>query len=67
MSDFLGNCGTEYGYKSTLESAFELYAKIKKDAIVKIANEYKDIIPKKLYKALLEYNVLIDIDKNYVA
>lgn len=59
-------CGVEYGYENTLEEAFKLYAKIKKDAIIKIANEYKDIIPKKLYRALLEYNVLIDIDKNYI-
>lgn len=59
--------GVEHGYGNTLEDAFELYAKVKKDAIIKIANEYKDIIPKKLYSALLEYNVLIDIDKNYVA
>lgn len=59
--------GVEYGYRNTLEDAFELYAKVKKDAIIKIANEYKDIIPKMLYDALLKYDVIINADRNYVA
>ena len=44
-----------------------IYADAKKKAIIRIANEYHEIIPDKLYKALLEYEVRIDIDKNYVA
>lgn len=59
--------GDEYGMKNTLEDAFNLYSEKKKEAIVKVANEYKGIIPDKLYKALLEYDVRIDVDKNYVA
>ena len=59
--------GVEHGCGKTLEEAFELYAKVKKDAIIKIANEYKDIIPRKLYNALIQYNVIINIDKNYVS
>lgn len=59
--------GAEYGYRNTLEEAFELYAIVKKDAIIKIANEYKDIIPWKLYDALLKYDVNINADRNYVA
>ena len=59
--------GVEYGYRKTLEEAFELYARVKKDAIIKIANEYKDIIPRKLYEALLKYDVTINADRNYVA
>lgn len=58
--------GVECGYRNTLEEAFELYAIIKKDAIIKIANEYKDIIPSKLYDALLKYDVIISADRNYV-
>lgn len=59
--------GVEYGYRNTLEDAFELYARVKKDAIIKIANEYKEIIPRKLYEALLKYDVIINADRNYVA
>lgn len=59
--------GVEYGYKNTLEDAFELYARVKKYAIIKIANEYKEIIPRKLYEALLKYEVIINADRNYVA
>ena len=59
--------GREYGYRNMLEEAFKLYAKVKKDAIIKIANEYKDIIPRKLYDALLKYDVIINADRNYVA
>lgn len=58
--------GVEYGYRNTLDDAFELYAKVKKDAIIKIANEYKEIIPRKLYEALLKYDVIINADRNYV-
>lgn len=50
-----------------LEDAFELYARVKKDAIVKIMDEYKEIMPRKLYEALLKYDVIIDADRNYVA
>ena len=59
--------GEDYGVKETLEEAFELYADKKKEAIINIANDYKDIIPHRLYQALLNYKVKIDVDKNYVA
>jgi len=59
--------GVEHGYRNTLEDAFELYARVKKDAIIKIADEYKEIIPRKLYEALLKYDVIINADRNYVA
>lgn len=58
--------GVEHGYRNTLEDAFELYARVKKDAIIKIADEYKEIIPRKLYEALLKYDVIINADRNYV-
>lgn len=34
---------------------------------INIANEYKSVIPNKLYEALLSYEVRIDVDKNYVS
>lgn len=55
----------ELGVYTTLESAYDAYAKRKKEEIVKVANEYKDIIPNEVYQALLEYEVLIENDKNY--
>ena len=57
----------EYGIKETLDEAFELYADKKKEAIINIANEYKSVIPNKLYEALLSYEVRIDVDKNYIS
>lgn len=59
--------GEKLGIYKTLEDAYSIYADAKKKAIIRIANEYHEIIPDKLYKALLEYEVRIDIDKNYVA
>ena len=59
--------GEDYGVKETLEEAFELYADKKKEAIINIANEYKSVIPNKLYEALLSYEVRIDVDKNYIS
>ena len=32
-----------------------------------VAEEYKDIIPLEVYEALLNYRVLLENDKNYVA
>lgn len=56
----------ELGHSSDLYKAYALYAKRKKETIVKIANEYKDIIPDKVYQALLNYEVRIENDKNYI-
>ena len=52
---------------SFLQAPIGLYADKKKEAIINIANDYKDIIPHRLYQALLNYKVKIDVDKNYVA
>ena len=59
--------GEKLGTYKTLDDAYSVYAESKKRAIVKIANEYREIIPDILYYSLLEYEVRIDIDKNYVA
>lgn len=57
----------ELGVYNTLEEAYRVYSKAKKDEIVKVANEYKDIIPNELYEALLNYEFLITNDRNYKA
>lgn len=56
----------ELGSADTVERAFKLYAERKKEIIVEVANEYKGIIPNKVYQALLDYEVRIENDKNYV-
>ena len=55
------------GATDTLEKAYELYAKRKKEIIVEVANEYRDRIPNKVYQALLNYEVRIENDKNYTS
>lgn len=60
-------CGEKLGTYKTLNDAYCVYADAKKMAIIRIAKEYREIIPEKLYNALLKYEVRIDIDKNYVA
>lgn len=60
-------CKKKLGRYNSLEDAFLVYAKEKKNAIVKIAEEYKNIIPIRIYNALIDYDLRIDIDKNYVA
>ena len=55
------------GSSDTLEEAYELYAKRKKEVIVEVANEYRNIIPDKVYQALLNYEVRIENDKNYIS
>lgn len=50
---------------NTIEEAYEAYAKKKEYAIKKIADEYKEIIPLKVYNALIHYKVLITNDENY--
>ena len=49
----------------TLEEAYYEQTKKKKEAIVQVANEYKNIIPEKVYNALLSYEFKIENDKNY--
>lgn len=53
------------GMYNTLEEAYKIYSNAKKDEVVKLANEYKNIIPIELYNALLNYEFLIENDKNY--
>lgn len=55
----------ELGKFSTLEEAYIVYSNAKKNAIITIANEYKNQIPEEVYDALLNYEVRIENDKNY--
>lgn len=56
---------TELGTYSTLEEAYFIYSKKKKQEIIKIANEYKDIIPMEVYNTIISYEFSIENDKNY--
>ena len=47
-------------YFNCIEEAFSKYKALKEEHIKEIANKYKDKIPKKLYIALLNYEVDID-------
>ena len=48
------------GNYSTEEEAFCAYKKFKEEYIKGVADEYKDLIPNKLYKAMMEYEVEIN-------
>ena len=48
------------GYYNTSNEAFEVYKRAKESYIKDVADEYKDIIPVELYKAMYEYEVDIN-------
>lgn len=48
------------GYYNTPEEAFEVYKNFKEKEIKKVAEEYKNVIPQKLYNAMVTYQVDID-------
>ena len=58
-------CGKHIGTYSTLESAYAAYAEEKEKKIKQVADEYRNIIPKKAYEALYAYKLDIKNDKNY--
>lgn len=45
------------GYYNTYEEAFYKYKKFKENYIKEVAEEYKDKIPQRLYKAMYEYKI----------
>lgn len=47
----------QLGVRDTVEEAFNLYKQYKENLIKSIAEEYKQYIPEKLYKAMCEYKV----------
>lgn len=54
------------GTYKTVEEAYSVYGSKKKEEVIRIANEYKNIIPKDVYDALLLYEFKIENDKNYI-
>ena len=48
------------GYYNTLEEAFQVYKQYKERYIKEVAEEYKNVIPQKLYEAMLRYEIEID-------
>lgn len=57
--------GKHLGTFSTIEEAYSVYASVKERHIKDVADEFKAIIPNKLYDALYNYKVLSKNDKNY--
>lgn len=57
--------GRKLGVFKTVELAFNAYAEEKEKAVRIMAEEYKDIIPEKVYNALYEYKFNVEDDKNY--
>lgn len=49
----------QLGYYNTPEEAFKVYKQFKENYIKKVADEYKDKIPSKLYNAMYNYKVEI--------
>lgn len=60
-------CGEKIGVFTTVEEAYREQTKKKKEEIVKLANEYKSIVPKEVYDAVMAYEFDIKNDKNYAA
>ena len=57
--------GKTIGIYSTVEDAYYEQTKKKKEEIIRVANEYKSIMPKEVYDAILAYEFKIENDKNY--
>lgn len=57
--------GEKIGIFSTVEDAYYEQTKKKKEEIVLVANEMRDILPDKVYNAVLSYGFDIKNDKNY--
>lgn len=47
------------GTFSTIEEAFAIYKKNKEACLKEYANKYKDILPKQVYNAIYNYQILI--------
>lgn len=54
----------DLGTYGTLEEAYHMYSTQKEISIKTVANEYIDIIPEKVYIALMNYKPEMDYDKN---
>lgn len=54
------------GVFPTVEEAYYKQVEKKKEEIIKVANEYKEIIPREVYDAVISYEFKIENDRNYV-
>lgn len=54
------------GVFDTVEKAYYYQAKKKKEVIIELTNEYKDVMPKYVYDIVIKYEFDIKNDKNYV-
>lgn len=59
--------GEHIGTYPTLEEAYQQQTKKKKEVIVELANEYKDVMPKYIYDIVVGYEFDIRNDRNYAA
>jgi hypothetical protein len=59
--------GEELGIYPTLEESYAVYANAKEKKIKEVADEYRGIIPERVYESLYDYKVRIENDKNYKA
>lgn len=57
----------DLGIYKTVTEAFSSYAIAKKREIIRVANEYKNIIPPATYDYIVNYKIRIENDKNYKA
>ena len=48
------------GRYKTPEEAFQVYKQFKERYIKEVAEEYKNVIPQKLYEAMINYKIGID-------
>lgn len=58
--------GEKLGVYPTVEEAYLHQTKKKKEEIIKLANEYKEIIPNYIYDIVVSYEFDIKNDKNYM-
>lgn len=66
-NDYLAKYKHEHiGVYPTVEEAYYYQTKKKKEEIIRVANEYKTIMPDYVYEAILAYEFDIHNDKNYV-
>ena len=57
--------GKSLGVYKTIEEVYYAQTKKKKDEILKVVNDYKNIIPIEVYEAIVKYEFSIENDRNY--
>lgn len=57
--------GKSLGVYKTIEEAYYAQTKKKKEEILRVVNDYKNIIPIEVYEAIVKYEFSIENDRNY--